>query len=122
MKRKSLIEKQLRRKTNSELVETIIAAKKAKAWIEIAGLISAPRKNHVSLNLGEIDKKSKEGEKVMVPGKVLSQGEINKKIKIVALSFSEKAREKLIKSGSEIISITKEIKSNPNAKGIRILK
>ena len=60
MKSKSLIEKQLRRKTNPELVETIIAAKKAKAWREIAGLISTPRKKHVSLNLSEIDKKSKQ--------------------------------------------------------------
>ena len=122
MKGKSLIEKQLKRKTNPELVETIIAAKKAKAWREIAGLVSTPRKRHVSINLSEIDKKVKQGEVIVVPGKVLSQGEVSKKIKIAALSFSEKAREKLLKSGSEAISILKEIKSNPEAKGIKILK
>ena len=122
MKSKTLIEKQLKRKTNSELVETIIAAKKNKAWLEVAGLISTPRKNHIDMNLGEIDKKTKQGETILVPGKVLSQGEINKKIKIAAIGFSEKAREKLIKSGSEIINILKEIKLNPNAKDIRILK
>ena len=122
MKSKSLIEKQLKRKTNPELVETIIAAKKKKAWEKVAGLISPPRKKHTSINLGEIEKKSKQGEIVVIPGKVLSQGEISKKIKIVALNFSEKAREKLIKSGSEAISILKEIKSNPEAKNLKILK
>jgi large subunit ribosomal protein L18e len=122
MKRKSLIEKQLRRKTNPELVETVIAAKKNKVWLEVAGLISSPRKKHVSINLNEIDKRVKDKEIIVIPGKVLSQGEINKKIKIAALSFSEKAREKLIKAGGEAISILKEIKSNPSAKGIKILK
>jgi large subunit ribosomal protein L18e len=122
MKTKSLIEKQLRRKTNPELVETVIAAKKAKAWREIAGLISSSRKNQTSINLSEINKKTKQGDIIVIPGKVLSQGELTKKIKIVALGFSEKAKEKLIKSGSEVISMIKEIKSNPNAKGIKILK
>jgi large subunit ribosomal protein L18e len=122
MKAKSLIEKQLRRKTNPELVETVIAAKKNKAWLEVAGLISSPRKRHVSINLNEIDKKVKDKEIIVIPGKVLSQGEISKKVKIAALNFSEKAREKLIKAGGEAISILKEIKSNPSAKGIKILK
>ena len=122
MKAKTLIEKQLKRKTNPELVETIIAAKKAKAWGEVAGLISTPRKRHTSINLSEIDKKAKQGDIIVIPGKVLSQGELSKKIKIVALNFSEKAREKLLKSGSEAISMLKEIKSNPEAKGIKILK
>ncbi|MDP3758526.1 MAG: uL15 family ribosomal protein, partial [Candidatus Daviesbacteria bacterium] len=65
---------------------------------------------------------TKEKEKVIVPGKVLSQGEINKKIKVIALSFSEKAKEKLKKSGCEFSNILTEIKSNPSGEGIRILK
>ena len=58
----------------------------------------------------------------MVPGKVLSQGEISKKIKVVALSFSEKAKEKLLKANCEILSILEEIKKNPDAKRIKILR
>lgn len=122
MKSQSLIEKQLRKKTNPELITTIIAAKKNKAWIEVAGLISGSRKNNKNLNLREIDQLAKEKETLIVPGKILSQGELSKKIKIAALNFSEKAREKLSKSGSEGISILQEIKSNPEAKGIKIIK
>ena len=122
MKKKTLIEKQLKKKTNPELVETIIACKKHKNWLEVAGLMSTPRKKHISINLEDLEKKVKDGEKIVIPGKVLSQGEFNKKAKIIALNFSEKAKEKLLKNKIEINNIMNEIKSNPEAKGIKILK
>ena len=122
MKSQSLIEKQLRKKTNPELIATIIAAKKNKAWLNVAGLLSGSRKNNKNINLREIDQMAKEKETIIVPGKILSQGELNKKIKIAALNFSEKAKEKITKSGSEGISILQEIKLNPGAKGIKIIR
>ena len=122
MKSKTTIGKQISRKSNPRLVETIIAAKKNKGWVEIAGIISSPRRNKISMNLEEIDKKTKEGDIVVVPGKILSQGNVGKKIKVIAVNFSEKAKEKLLTSKSEVSEILDEIKKNPEAKGIRILK
>ncbi len=122
IKSKTLIEKQLKRKENKGLVDTIISAKKQKAWLEVAALLSAPRKNHANINLEEINKQTKEGEIVLIAGKVLSQGNIDKKIKIIALDFSDSAREKLKNSGNQTSSIEEEIKSNPEAKGIKILR
>jgi len=122
MKTKSKIEKQLQRKTNSKLVETIIACKKNKSWLKVAEILSGPRKNRTNLNLEELNKKVKDEKIVVVPGKILSQGDLDKKIKVVALGFSEKAEEKLKKLGLEIFTILEEIKKNPEAKGIKILK
>ena len=122
MKSKTLIEKQLQKKNNPELIETLIVAKKKEKWIRIAEILSGSRRKMINLNLDEINNQSKEKEKVVVPGKVLSQGEINKKIKVIALNFSEKAKEKLSKSGCEFSNILTEIKSNPFAEGIKILK
>ncbi len=122
MKTKSKIEKQLQRKTNSVLVETIITCKKNKNWISIAEILSGPRKNRINLNLEELNKKVKDEKIVVVPGKILSQGELDKKIKIVALGFSERAKEKISKSGSEALTILEEIKKNPEAKGVKILQ
>jgi len=121
MKSKTLIDKQLRKKKNQELVETILASKKNDKWVEISGMISGPRRNRIDVNLTDLNKESKDGDKMLVPGKVLSQGEIDKKIKVVALGFSERAREKLLKKGCEVKSILEEIKSNPSAEGIKIL-
>ncbi|MEM3074370.1 MAG: 50S ribosomal protein L18e [Candidatus Pacearchaeota archaeon] len=119
--KKTKIEKRLRRKTNKDLVETIILSKKNKNWIKIAYEISKPRRKNISLNLDEIDKISNDGEIIIIPGKVLGNGEINKKIKISAHNFSFKAKKKLKEKNIEINSIYEEIKRNPEAKGIKII-
>ncbi len=122
MKTKTKISKQVQRKSNKELVETIIAAKKKDKWLKVARILSGPRRKAVSLNLEQINETSKDGETLIIPGKVLSQGEISKKVKIVALSFSEKTKEKLLKSNIHSSSIIEEIKKNPDLKKGRILK
>ena len=122
VKSKTKISKQVKRKTNTELAETILVAKKHPAWLEISGILSGPRRKRLSLNLNEVDSKSKNSGKVLIPGKVLSMGDVSKKLKIVALSFSEKAKEKLLKAGCEVKTMLEEIKSNPEAKGIEVLK
>ena len=122
IKSKTKIEKQTKKKTNSILVETIRGCKKNPKWLEIASILSGPRRKLKAMNLDEIEKQAKEGEIIIIPGKVLSQGELNKKIKIIALNFSEKAKEKLLKSKHEILSIIDGIKKYPEAKGVKILK
>ena len=122
MKSLTKIKKQSRKKTNQELVETILSAAKNEKWIDVARIISGPRRNRVSVNLDTIDEKAENGETILIPGKVLSQGELSKKIKIVALGFSENAREKLSREKKEFSTIDEEIKKNPDAKGIRILR
>lgn len=121
MKSNQKIEKQLRNKTNSKLVETIISAKKKKAWRKVAEVLSRSRKNRQNMNLSEINNKIKEGENVVIVGKVLSQGELNKKVKIIAMNFSDKAKEKIEKKG-KFEYIINEIKSNPEGKDLKFLK
>ena len=96
-------------------------AAKNEKWFRIAEIISGPRRKRMNLNLDEIDNIANDGETIVVPGKVLSQGELNKKIKIVALNFSKNAKEKLSRSKKDFATIEEEIKKNPDAKGIRIL-
>ena len=122
MKSKTKISKQLERKSDSILIETIIEAKKNEAWLGIAAILTGPRRKRICINLEEISKNSKAGETIVIPGKVLSQGEIDKKIKVIALNFSEKAKEKLLSTKCDISYIIDEIKSNPSAKGIKIIK
>ena len=120
IKSKTKIETQLRTKTNPELVEVIVLAKKNPAWIEVASLMTSPGSKTSEKNLSEIQKA--EGKTIVVPGKVLSQGEISKKIKISALGFSEKAEQKIKEAKIDYNYILEEIKLNPGALGIKILK
>ncbi|HUW43394.1 MAG TPA: 50S ribosomal protein L18e [Bacillota bacterium] len=121
MKTKTKIGKQVERKGNRELVETILAAKKKEKWIKVACVLSGPRRKAINLNLEDINKNSKDGETIIIPGKVLSQGEITKKIKIAAQGFSEKAKEKLEKAGIPVLSLIEEIKKNPSMEKCRVL-
>ena len=121
MKTLTKIKKQIKKKTNSELVETILKAAKNEKWFRIAEIISGPRKKRISLNLDEINEDFNDGEAIVVPGKVLSQGELHKKIKIVALNFSENAKEKLSRGKKDFATIEEEIKKNPDAKNLKII-
>ena len=121
MKSKTKIGKQLERKTNSELVETIIASKKNDAWRAVAATLSGSRKDRLSINLDEINKIGKAGETIAIAGKVLGQGEIDKKIKLVALAFSDSAGKKILDAKGEMETLINEIKRNPSAKGVRII-
>jgi|TARA_Y100000310_G_scaffold273090_1_gene288374 large subunit ribosomal protein L18e len=122
MKSKTKISKQTKKKTNPELVKTIVATKKNDNWLNISRILSGPRKKRMNSNLEKIDKETKEGETILIPGKVLSNGEITKKLRIIALAFSKNAKEKILKSKSEYSYIIEEIKNNPEAKGLKILK
>lgn len=122
IKSKNKIEKQIKKKNNPELVETVIASKKNPEWLEVSSILSGPRKNRKNANLSEINEaiKKQDTKKIIVPGKVLSQGEVDKKIKVIALNFSEKAKQKLEEKGCETSTILQEIKLNPLAKDARI--
>ncbi len=122
VKSKTKIDKQLRRKKNPEVVKTIIMAKKNDKWLEVAGLLSKPRSKLMQVNLDRIEKESKEGDTLLIPGKVLGEGEISKKIRIVALGFSKRAREKLKGKKCEIVKIKEEIEKNNKFQGVKIIK
>ncbi len=119
---KTKIKKHLRKKTNPEIIETINLAKKQKAWLALAKIVAGAARNYSSINLDEIDKQAATGDIIVIPGKVLGIGEITKKFKICALAFSESAKEKLKKEKIESGFIFEEIKKNPEAKGVKILR
>ncbi len=122
MKSKSTIEKQISKKKNPELVKTIVIAKKNPKWFKVAEILSGSSRNKIVINLDKINEESKQGEIIVVPGKVLSLGNVNKKIRVAGLNFSEKAKEKLLKAGCEIVLLKDEIKNNKEAKAVKILK
>ena len=118
-KSKTKIKKQIGKKTNSLLVETITLAYKNPKWIEVASLLSGPRRKRKDVNLSELEKYSGT---VVICGKVLSGGDAPKKLKVAALSFSEKAKEKLLGAGCEVKNLLDEIKTNKDAKEVKIIK
>ena len=122
MQSRTQVKVRLKRKTNPELAETISLALKHKPWLSVAYALSGPTRLHSSVSLQKIDSEAKVGDTVLILGKVLSQGVLSKKLVVCALSISQAARAKLKESKSEFISIAEEIKKNPKAEGLKVLK
>ena len=114
-------------KTNPALNSLIHELKKqsnekdATIWKDIANRLEKPSKNWAEVNLNRISKYINDKETALIPGKVLSTGDLTKKVTIAAWSFSEKAAEKIKNAGGKTITIKEIMKSNPDGKNIRIL-
>jgi len=119
---KTKIKSRILKKTNPEIIETIKLALKNPEWLKIARILSASTRKYSSINLFEIDKQTTPGDIIIIPGKVLSKGEVTKKVRICALSMSMEAKEKLKTTKSEFVPLINEIKSNPKAEGVKILR
>lgn len=122
MQSRTKIKSHLRKKTSDELKQTIALALKNKPWKKIAQLIASSTRKQSKVNLFLIEKHATEGDTIIIPGKVLSTGKLTKQLAICALSISESAREKLKESKSKFKTILEEIKSNPKAEGLKIIK
>lgn len=93
---------------------------KIKIWRKISKKLSNSRKNRVSPNLYRINKKTKQNDIVVIPGKVLGMGELDHQVTIACLDCSKSARQKIEASGSKLLSIEDLLEQNPNGNGVRI--
>ena len=74
-------------------------------WKDLAKRIGKPTRNNVDINVEKLDMLAKKfkGKVLLVPGKVLSKGELSEKVKVVAISASEKAVEKINTNGEFVL-------------------
>ena len=91
-----------------------------KIWKRIANDLEKPSRKRREVNLRRINLYAKDKETIIVPGKVLSDGDLNKRVNIAAFKFSKQALEKINKTG-KALTITQLIKENPKGKKVRIL-
>lgn len=101
------------------LIETLRSSRKG-VWKRIAHFLGRSRRQRIAVNLSKLQKVAKEGETIVVPGKVLGDGNATK-LRLAAYSFSDRARQKLLDKGAELIGIEKLYSSNKEGKGIRIV-
>ena len=109
--------------TNPQLKDLIMRLKKSKVriWRDVAEKLNKPTRRRIEVNFLRINRYAKEGETIVVPGVVLSAGNLEKKLTIAAWRFSKKAREKIEASGSKAISIEELVKINPKGSNVRIM-
>lgn len=116
-----------RRKKTDPTIERLIEDLKrisrersAPLWRDIAKRLEKPRRHYAEVNLSKINRYSAANDTIVVPGKVLSAGAIEKPVTIAALGFSKKAYEKISLSG-KCVSIEELMETNPKGSGVKII-
>ncbi len=83
--------------------------KTPKLWGRVYELLAVPARRRVGVNLYKLNKHTKEGDNVVVPGKVLSMGSLDHKINIAALEYSKKAIQQLGSANCKMVTIQEMI-------------
>ncbi len=117
-----------RRPTNPELVSAISQLKRAgrqhqtPLWITVASFLGKSRRTRIAVNLGQVSRHAKEGDVIVVPGKVLGSGFPKEKLTIAAFKFSPGALVKVEKAGGRCIPYSKLVEENPQGTNVRLLR
>jgi large subunit ribosomal protein L18e len=98
-----------------------VKAKESNFWRRIVKDLKKPSRQRRTVNIYKINKNARDGETIIVPGKVLSVGELSKKVDVAAMTFSAEARKKIEDAKGTVMSITELLKNNPEGKKVRIL-
>ena len=104
---------------NRKLIRDLWKTKR-RIWKKVSKKLSGPRREKVEANLYRINKKTKENDVIVVPGKVLGVGEIDHKLTIACLNCSKTARKKIETSGSKVLSIEELLEQNPEGKDVKV--
>lgn len=113
--------------TNPELVNLIRSLRKkareneAKIWRAVADYLSHSRRRRITVNLSQLNRHTETGETVVVPGKVLGTGKINRSLNVAAFAFSKQARSKILKTKGKCMSIPDLMEKNPKGSDVKII-
>ncbi len=114
-------------KTNPRLNSLIADLKSASresggdVWQDVAERLEKPRRSHAEVNLGRIERYASEDETVVVPGKVLGSGVLQKEVTVAAVDFSGTAQTKIEQVG-ETMKLEQILEQNPDGSNVRVIR
>ncbi|WP_135663116.1 50S ribosomal protein L18e [Halorhabdus rudnickae] len=90
-------------------------------WSDVAERLEKPRRTHAEVNLGRIERYAQEDELVVVPGKVLGSGVLQKDVTVAAVDFSSTAERKIDQVG-ETLRVEQALEENPDGTNVRVIR
>lgn len=120
---------EVRRKgtTNPNLIALIRLLRKTSnqykvgIWKAVAEYLSRTRSRRIAVNVSRINRYTREGDVVVVPGKVLGAGILDHPVTVAAFAFSRQAREKILMARGKCLSIEELIQMNPTGSNVKII-
>ena len=99
------------------------ASKRTKAplWKDVELRLLNSRSNRREVNVDKISKFTKEGDVIIVPGKILGAGNLDHSVIVYAYSISKLATSKINEAGGRILALTELIEKYPHGSGVKII-
>jgi large subunit ribosomal protein L18e len=110
--------------TNNDIKWTLRTAyKKTKTplWKTLEKKIESSRSNRTEINVGRLENLTKDGENIVIPGKILGDGTLTHKLNVTSFSISLSAMKKILDAGGKVITINDLVNQHPNGTGVRII-
>ncbi|MBR9690597.1 50S ribosomal protein L18e [Candidatus Woesearchaeota archaeon] len=102
-------------------LKKVSAEKKVNIWKRIAKDLEKPTRIRRIVNLSKINRFTKANDVVVVPGKVLGSGEIDKKLTVAAYQFSGSAEKKIKDAKGNALTLDELAKKNPKGAKVKII-
>jgi len=102
-------------------LQKLSATENVNIWSRVAKDLSRPARIRRETNLHSISRNTSKDDVIVVPGKVLSDGELKHNIIVAAFKFSNSAKEKITKAGGKAIEIAQLMKDNPKGSKVKII-
>ena len=99
------------------------ASKKTKAplWKDLERRLLNSRSNRREVNLDKLSKFTKEGDVIIVPGKLLGAGNLGHSVIVFAYSVSKLASQKVKEAGGQILALSDLVEKYPHGSGVKII-
>lgn len=117
----------LKHKTNPALVQTVQRLRraswdhKAPVWRAVAKQLEKPQRVWPEVNVGHIDRVAADGSSLVVAGKVLGGGFIDKPVTVAAWAFTTAAREKIEAAGGSCLTLEAMLEKQPDGANLRMV-
>jgi large subunit ribosomal protein L18e len=114
-------------KSNPILRDTIVflqrqgRKKSAPVWQYASRTLSAGSSKWIEVNVGRISRVADAGSPVLVPGKVLGTGTVDKKLVVGAYSFSTAAKKKITDAGGDAMELREFVEKYPDGSGVKVV-
>ena len=112
---------------NETVLQTIAVLEKTtrkgkkSLWKDIAKRLGKPRRQRASANIWKLNSVKTEKKFMLVPGKVLGTGQMEKSLNVIALEFSDSAKKKISEKG-RAITIVEALNEKIDAKDVVIVR
>jgi len=95
----------------------------ARLWLELAERLLRPRRARAEVNLSHINRHAQGDDvTVVIPGKVLAAGKLDRPLTIAAFKFSAPAARKIRAAGGKAITISELLEMNPRGKNVILME